>query len=156
MHLFLGSKGPSKSQDVPDLKPLPPLKPLSGSASKKTATNLPDRKRDCPSPLQPLRLAKQRKTASPHSPSVSIDIESSLKTSSSPVPSVAPIDGKYFMYYAHIRQSLKFPTNCADLRKVGGGGWLFYIGLLDSVIQLSNNWPQNFVEIVKKTLKRRP
>ena len=102
MHLFLGSKGPSKSQDVPDLKPLPPLKPLSGSASKKTATNLPDRKRDCPSPLQPLRLAKQRKTASPHSPSVSIDIESSLKSSSSsPVPSVAPIDGKYFMYYAH-------------------------------------------------------
>ena len=94
--LFLGSKGPSKSQDVPDLKPLPPLKPLSSSTSKKMPTSLPDRKRDCPSPLQPLRLAKQRKTLSPHSPSVSIDIESSLKSStSSPVPSIAPIDGKY-------------------------------------------------------------
>ena len=93
--LFLGSKGPSKSQDVPDLKPLPPLKPLSGSTSKKTLVNLPDRKRECPSPLQTHRLAKQRKTSSPHSPSVSIDIESSLKSSSSsPVPSVAPIDGK--------------------------------------------------------------
>ena len=91
--IALGAKGPSKSQDVPDLKPLPPLKPLSSSASKKTAASLPDRKRDCPSPLQPLRLAKQRKTTSPHSPSVSIDIESSLKSSSSsPVPSVAPID----------------------------------------------------------------
>ncbi|CAB4012083.1 Hypothetical predicted protein, partial [Paramuricea clavata] len=87
------SKGPSKSQDVPDLKPLPPLKPLSSSTSKKMPTSLPDRKRDCPSPLQPLRLAKQRKTLSPHSPSVSIDIESSLKSStSSPVPSIAPID----------------------------------------------------------------
>ena len=95
MHSSLGSKGPSKSQDVPELKPVPALKPLSGSTSKKTLTSLPDRKRDCPSPLQPLRLAKQRKTSSPHSPSVSIDIESSLKSiAGSPVPSVAPIDGK--------------------------------------------------------------
>ena len=90
-----GSKAPSKTQEVPELKHLPSLKPLSGSSLKKTTTSLPDRKRDCPSPLQPLRIAKQRKTSSPHSPNVSIDIESSLKTSSSslPVPSIPPIDG---------------------------------------------------------------
>ncbi|XP_046854864.1 integrator complex subunit 1-like [Xenia sp. Carnegie-2017] len=92
--IALGSKAPSKTQEVPELKHLPSLKPLSGSSLKKTTTSLPDRKRDCPSPLQPLRIAKQRKTSSPHSPNVSIDIESSLKTSSSslPVPSIPPID----------------------------------------------------------------
>ena len=130
--VYIGSKGSSKSQDTSDLKPLPPLKPISSVTSKKTIAGLPERKRDCPSPLQPLRLAKRPKTSSPlHSPSVSIDIENSLKSlTASPLPPVAPIEG----------------TLKSLLCRIRGIGKCFVIGgLKDSNMLFSHNIFQKII-----------